>query len=341
MKHEEHVPTGPERDIAPEAASSPEHGSHPVTTAEDGVADDRAPSSESAHDGEADTAGTHDDSGPAGGVTDSTDAGPVGGPYAFEPEGGEPGVGDPGPYPGLTPSVDPGHAGGPNPAEGGRTDRDALDDDGDRLAPQGSGPAGTDGTAGTTGAAAGATSLAAATDGPRAGWAPTAPGEDAQYRRDRTQRKRTRPLLFALAAVVVVLALLTWLLVSLFGGSEDEDLVDPSSLATGECLADFTVITEDAQLVDCSEPHNAQLLASESYGDDDAFPGREQLAARAEAECSEASEAIDPDVVTEDLEVTLLRATPTEGTWADGDRRVDCFAVLENGATLDRNMLLP
>jgi hypothetical protein len=37
--------------------------------------------------------------------------------------------------------------------------------------------------------------------------------------------------------------------------------------------------------------------------------------------------------------VSLLRATPTQDTWADGDRRVDCFAVVENEGTVSRSML--
>ena len=55
--------------------------------------------------------------------------------------------------------------------------------------------------------------------------------------------------------------------------------------------------------------------------------------------CAAASAAIDPDAVTDDLRITLLRATPTSQTWADGDRRVDCFAVVEDGDTMSRSLL--
>ena len=178
--------------------------------------------------------------------------------------------------------------------------------------------------------------------GARPAWTPTSSASDGQLRRDRTRRKHSnRPLLLAAAAAVVLLGLLVWLVISLLGEADHDDLVDPSSISAGECLADFTAITEDAAVVDCSEPHNAQLLASESYPEDAAFPGRDQLSARAEASCAAASGSVDPDAVTEDLEITLLRATPTEGTWADGDRRVDCFAVIENGATVTRSLIAP
>ncbi|MUK02774.1 hypothetical protein GM708_13075 [Vibrio cholerae] len=232
-------------------------------------------------------------------------ASPVGGPYAFPPEGGEPGLGHPGPYPGTDPGAVGSTASSPT---------DSDDPDGPPVAAR--------------------------------AWVPTDSGggqeAEGHPRRDRTRtRSSNLPILLVIGGVLVLLALLIWLLLSLFGGSDDEDRVDPSSVSSGECLADFTVITEDAVLVDCAEPHNAQLVASESYPEDAGFPGRDQLGLRAEASCAAASADINPDVVTEDLEVTLLRATPTEGTWADGDRRVDCFAVVENGDTLNQSLLNP
>ncbi|WP_104116326.1 septum formation family protein [Arthrobacter sp. B1805] len=238
--------------------------------------------------------------------TDHDADGPVGGPYAFSPEGGEPGLGHPGLYPGTDP-----------------------------------------GAVGRTGSSAVSPSPApdADIDGPRS-WIPSASGVDQETdghpKRDRTRTKSSNlPLLLVLGGAVVLVGLLIWLLVSLFGGSGDEGRVDPSSLAAGECLADFTDITEDAVLVDCTEPHNAQLLASESYPDAAEFPGRDQLGLRAEAACAAASADINPEVVVDELDVTLLRATPTAETWADGDRRVDCFAVIENGGTVSQSLLNP
>ncbi|OUM41947.1 septum formation family protein [Arthrobacter sedimenti] len=230
------------------------------------------------------------------------DGDPVGGPYAFPPQGGEPGLGHPGLYPGTDPASI-GTAGPGSPAE-----------------PR---PA----------------------DGARAAWIPTAPDPEdtgAHAAEDRTPAgSSVLPLLLLIGGAVVLLGLLAWLLVSLLGGADDEERVDPSSLSAGECLADFTEVTEDAVRVDCSEPHNAQLLASEDYPEDAEFPGRDQLGLRAEAACATASADVNPDVVTEELQVTLLRATPTEKTWADGDRRVDCFAVIGNSGTVSQSLLNP
>lgn len=238
---------------------------------------------------------------------------PVGGPYAFAPQGGEPGLGDPGLYPGTDPAS-VGASRPTAPAESGSTSPQALDRSGSAAA--------------------------------RGEWIPTPPdpGEEpaAHPKRDRSRSTGTPfPLLLIIGGAIVLLGLLIWLLISPFGGADDEARVDPSSLAAGECLADFAGITEDAVLVDCTEAHNAQLVASEDYPDDAQFPGRDQLGIRAEAACAAASADINPDVVTQDLQVTLLRATPTAETWADGDRTVDCFAVVENGDTLTQSLLNP
>ena len=292
-----------------------------------------APVTEAAPEGTAPAggvAGDSSDTGPARGG--SHPAGPVGGAHASPPRGGP--AGDPERHPGLYPGTDPAFIG--TDGAGHRGGDAGTGDTGSGPGPGDTGSAGGEGSA--AGTAVGATAA-------RPAWVPEAPeghpaAEDGPALRERTRsRSSTAPLLLVIGGAVVLLGLLAWLLLSLFGGSDDEQRVDPSSLAAGECLAGFTDITEDAVLVDCAEPHNAQLVASENYPDDAAFPGRDQLGLRAEAACAAASAAIDPAAVPEDLQVTLLRATPTTETWADGDRRVDCFAVVEDEDTVSRSLL--
>ena len=295
---------GPMPADAPMARATPE-GTAPAG----GIAGDTESTTTAGGGPAADDRTGHEAPGRGDGPAD--DGGPVGGPYAFPPAGGEAGLGHPGLYPGTDPAS---------------------------IGPAGAAPSAEPGPASGNGATAA-----------RPAWVPSAPGTDtgatgadAHPTRDRTRARSSRlPLLWFIGGAAVLLGLLAWLLVSLFGGPDDEARVDPSSLASGECLADFTDITEDALLVDCAEPHNAQLVASESYPEDAEFPGRDQLGLRAEAACATASADINPDVVTEDLQVTLLRATPTAETWADGDRRVDCFAVVGNGGTVSQSLLNP
>ncbi|WP_434994975.1 septum formation family protein [Arthrobacter sp. Ld5] len=266
--------------------------------------DGTAPAGGTAGDQDDPATGRVDEDGPTAGTTAGH---PADGPRAVPPQGGAPGAERLGAHPGSLPR----RTGSSAPGASRETP------DGDRA--------------------------------PRAGWVPTPPGEpggepagEVHPKRDRARpRSGVLPLALLVGGALLLLGLLVWLLVSLLGGGQDEGRVDPSSLAAGECLAEFTDITEEAVLVDCSEPHNAQLVASENYADDAEFPGRDQLGLRAEAACATASSSIDPDVLTEDLRVTLLHATPTEGTWADGDRRVDCFAVVEDGGPVSRSLLMP
>lgn len=218
----------------------PASGSHPARASGDGAGDGAAADERDETDVPS-SAGNHTDS-----VTNPPSAadGPVGGPYAFPPEGGEPGLGHASRYLGTDPA-------GVGPAGAGSPAEPSVDSGGDAAVA-------------------------------RAAGVPTAHGTDAadgaHPTRDRTRaRSSTVPLLLVIGGVVVLLGLLVWLLVSLFGGQGDEGRVDPSSLNARECLADFTVIAEEARLVDCTEPHDAQLVAIEIYSDASKFPGRSLL----------------------------------------------------------------
>ncbi|MHA7261720.1 septum formation family protein [Arthrobacter sp. TMN-37] len=201
----------------------------------------------------------------------------------------------------------------------------------------------------------------AAAGAPRPSWAPAGDtGKPLGPRRARSRERREkapRPVALLVLGGLVVLALLVWAAVSLVRGltgagdpQSPEDVpteagadgviaedVPPSVLTAGHCLLDFTDIESDVTIVTCSTPHGAQLIASEFYPEEAKFPGRDQLGARADAACDTAP--INSGVAASAGRIDLLRVTPTEGTWADGDRRVDCFAVLRDGATLSRSLL--
>lgn len=115
--------------------------------------------------------------------------------------------------------------------------------------------------------------------------------------------------------------------------------VSPLDLAAGTCVLDFNVDDVDAEVttVTCSTPHNAQLLATESYADDDEFPGDEALAERGNEICDSAT--IDQGTAADYPELTLTTVTPTSGTWAEGDRRVDCYVVSSEGNTITDTLL--
>ncbi|MBJ2120224.1 septum formation family protein [Arthrobacter sp. MSA 4-2] len=232
----------------------------------------------------------------------------------------------------------------------------------------GVGPAASSGATGRAGATAvsrsasgGPETAEPSAEARRSVWAPAGDaGDPVGPRRARSRERREksrRPVAILVLGGVAVLALVVWAAISLVRGltgagdpQSPEDIptaagadgviaedVPPSVLTAGHCLLDFTDIESDVTIVTCSTPHRAQLIASEFYPDDAKFPGRDQLGARADAACETAP--IDSGVAAGAGRIELLRVTPTEGTWADGDRRVDCFAVLQDGATLSRSLL--
>ncbi len=195
----------------------------------------------------------------------------------------------------------------------------------------------------------------------RSPWAPSgdeAPAVGPRRKRSLERREaKPRPLVPLALGAVAVLALLTWGIISVVRGLTDgggdpqtvqiptaagadgviAENVAPSVLTAGQCLLDFTGISNEVTIVTCTTPHRAQLIASEFYPDEAEFPGSDQLGARAKAACSAAD--INAAAAAGAGRIELLHVTPTEGTWADEDRRVDCFAVVEEGATLSRSLL--
>lgn len=200
---------------------------------------------------------------------------------------------------------------------------------------------------------------------------PDQPGHGQQTPGSRTGSRRAdlRPgagkggpgktLLIAGAIGLVILALLIWAVITIVNavgraGSDPSgeptrsaaatagadgiiaEGVAPLDLAAGDCLLDFVDANTEVTVVTCATPHNAQLLASDFYDDDAEYPGDAELATRAQNVC---------DGVTlnqraaEGVAIQSLTVTPTTASWADGDRRLDCFAVAEDGNVLSDSLL--
>ncbi|MBP2412437.1 hypothetical protein JOF48_001236 [Arthrobacter stackebrandtii] len=99
--------------------------------------------------------------------------------------------------------------------------------------------------------------------------------------------------------------------------------VSPLDWMAGDCLKDFKDTSTAADVVRCSTPHNAQLVATFYYGVDEAFPGVAELKAKAAQVCKGVQYTSEAAALT-----TLKQTTayPTETTWTEkDDRRVDCM----------------
>jgi hypothetical protein len=111
------------------------------------------------------------------------------------------------------------------------------------------------------------------------------------------------------------------------------DLTSVFDLAPGDCFnVGDTSSVEEVELVPCAELHDYELYGALDHpaGSQDPFPGREEVESYAETECVDRFE---PFVgrAYDDSELYILHLTPSEDTWADGDREVLCNLYLQDG----------
>lgn len=102
----------------------------------------------------------------------------------------------------------------------------------------------------------------------------------------------------------------------------------------GECIvtADIPDDVTDIPTVDCSEPHDAQVVGKFDLDDGD-FPGTDAVRAAADERCvSEFESFIGAAYGESSLEISYVY--PTQQTWEQADdREVVCFAISAEDAT--------
>jgi hypothetical protein len=134
--------------------------------------------------------------------------------------------------------------------------------------------------------------------------------------------------LLAVGSAVAVVAT-----ISIVGCAQDRDEetgaesaeVDVFDLQVGDCLADFQDATALSRVTasPCSEPHSDEIYASGAITDEDEFPGAEAIQSAAEDICiAEYAEFV--GLPYEDSVLDIGYLTPTEESWATGDREVLC-----------------
>jgi hypothetical protein len=96
----------------------------------------------------------------------------------------------------------------------------------------------------------------------------------------------------------------------------------------GEAAGQESGLVEAFEAVPCGTPHEGEVyLVNKTFftGDDDAFPGDDAIADQGDAECGPAFE----EFIDEQYESTtkdFATISPTEDTWAVGDRSLLCLA---------------
>ncbi len=107
--------------------------------------------------------------------------------------------------------------------------------------------------------------------------------------------------------------------------------VPPAQVLPGDCLTDFDSVGEPSTVVECDRDHEAELVGRKLWPTGRAFP--EDMRAAAERFCA----TIELDSAP-DAQVIVEISHPTQGTWDEGDRRVDCLAVAHDG-TLNASLV--
>jgi hypothetical protein len=113
--------------------------------------------------------------------------------------------------------------------------------------------------------------------------------------------------------------------------SDYEDSVD--DLEVGDCFQDpdddlFTSI------VDCDTSHDNEVTALVSVGDEDAYPGDDEIATRSDDACLQALVDYDGlDYDSSSLDYSYF--TPTRTIWRTGDHTTICFGYDVDYAPLD------
>ncbi|GAP61041.1 conserved hypothetical protein [Arthrobacter sp. Hiyo1] len=111
--------------------------------------------------------------------------------------------------------------------------------------------------------------------------------------------------------------------------------VEAKNYQLGDCFADFDSNAIKSKVVDCTTDHSAQLGAIFRYKADDTFPGATALRDKGREICR--------DLVLNEASTkyALLQQNvyPSATSWDNGDRRVDCFIVVNSGNTLKESVL--
>ncbi|MCC3278204.1 septum formation family protein [Arthrobacter sp. zg-Y40] len=151
--------------------------------------------------------------------------------------------------------------------------------------------------------------------------------------------RRNTKLLLVIGGVVLAAVVAILLVVFVFNGKGEgvvSENVSPVDLEAGACLQDWEDVNSTADVVTCETPHDAQLVASERFEGSDDFPGTAALEDRVNEVCAAVDYA---DSASSYPDLKVAKSIPTEQTWSNGDRRLDCFVFSPEGQELTESLI--
>jgi len=150
--------------------------------------------------------------------------------------------------------------------------------------------------------------------------------------------------------VLILIGVVIWVLLNLLGSRPEAAEASPSATATpgplprdanskdfqvGDCFANFDANATQARVVACDTEHSAQLGAVFSYGADESFPGANALKDKGREVCK----TVKLNTAADNYILLQQNVYPSSTSWDRGDRRVDCFIVVDSGNTIKEDLL--
>ncbi len=171
---------------------------------------------------------------------------------------------------------------------------------------------------------------------------PSAPSRR-ELRQQRERRSRRNSWIIFLSVLIVILGIVTFFVYSFSSSNNNNGAeaptetttrnpspgidgiiatnVSPENFLPGDCLANYTDASQPADIVECSTPHNAQLIGRRLYSGDMTYPGEEELRESSETFCADI-----PLLENTQATYSINTSRPSEYTWeTETDRRVDCI----------------
>ncbi|MGF6834225.1 hypothetical protein QF015_002407 [Paenarthrobacter sp. TE4293] len=179
------------------------------------------------------------------------------------------------------------------------------------------------------------------------------PGQEVPPEQDGDPVKRQRLVIGGIVVgVLVLIGVVIWVLLNLLGTRPEATVTTPSATATpgplprdanskdfqvGDCFADFDPNASEARAVACDTEHSAQLVGVHVYPGDDSFPGTNALRDKGREVCKAAVAKLTP--AADNYVLLQQNVYPSTTSWDRGDRRVDCFIVVDSGNTIKEDLL--
>ncbi|GAB3849245.1 hypothetical protein [Nesterenkonia populi] len=164
------------------------------------------------------------------------------------------------------------------------------------------------------------------------------------------------PFLIAGALVVLVtLGLLWWFVIREPGEDEDAGAwewieepadgvhardVPPEDWETGWCLVGYATEDEPADVVDCEQSYDVQVVLRQNISDG-SYPGDTEVADTAHEWCHDDLSLNEDAVAEADYDLAVQLNHPTESTWnREDDRLVSCFLTRSDDGSLTGDYML-